>query len=61
MLDHDEAFKENLAKLQQFFNSEKREIFETFLNDKNVLMPSNPAEFKSFIYASYLESEFNNF
>lgn len=61
ILDHDEAFKENLAKLQQFFHSEKREVFETFLNDKNVLKPANADEFKNFIYARYLESEFDGF
>ena len=56
IVDHDEVYRENQEKLVRYFNLEKREIFETFLNDKYVLKPANLEEFQNFIYTVYLES-----
>lgn len=61
IVDYEEVFRENIAKLQQFFHSEKKEIFETFLNDKNALKPANSNEYKAYTFAKFLESEFDDF
>ena len=60
-VNHEEVFKENIAKMRQYFHSEKREIFETFLNDKFVLKPANSTEYKHYTFAKFLESEFDDF
>lgn len=60
-LDHVEACKENIAKLQQYFLTEKKDIFEIFRNEKNVIKPTNSIEYKNFTYAKLLESEFEDF
>lgn len=61
IVDNEEAFRENIAKLQQFFHSEKKEIFETFLNDKSALKPANSNEYRAYTFAKFLESEFDDF
>lgn len=60
-IDHEQTFKENIAKLQQFFHTEKKEIFEMFLYDKFVLKPANSEEYKVYTYAEFLNSEFADF
>ena len=60
-VDHDQAYKDNINKLRRFFNAEKRDIFNTFLTDKKVLKSANTKEFQTFIYARFLESEFDDF
>jgi hypothetical protein len=60
-VDHEESYRENIEKLKQYFNSEKRELFELILNDKNVLKPANSDEYKSYTFSSFLESEFEDF
>lgn len=60
-VDHDQATKENILKLKQFFNSEKREKFEAFLNDKHVLKPASSFEYKIYTFAKFLDSEFDDF
>lgn len=60
-VDHEESYKENIVKLKQYFNSEKRDLFELILNDKNVLKPANTEEYKHYTFASFLESEFEDF
>lgn len=61
-IDHEEAYHENIAKLQQFFHTEKKEIFETFVNDKFVLKPANSDEYKVYTYSEFLSnSEFADF
>ena len=57
IIDHENAFRENILKLRQFFQTEKKEIFQTFLNDNNVLKPSNSDEYKSFTFDELLKSE----
>ena len=54
-VNHDEAFSENIIKLKQFFNSERREIFDQFVNDKNVLKPANFEEYTVYTNAKFLE------
>jgi hypothetical protein len=60
-LDHEKASKENMIKLQQYYQSEKKDIFEIFRNDRNVIKPTNSGEYKAFTYAKFLESEFEDF
>lgn len=60
-VDHDAVFEENVGKLRQFFNSEKREIFELFLNDKNVIKSASTQEYKFYTFARILEAEFDDF
>lgn len=55
------VFEENVAKLKQFFNSEKREIFELFLNDKNVVKSASTQEYNYYTFARVLEAEFDDF
>jgi hypothetical protein len=56
-VNHEEIFKENIAKLRQFFQAEKREMFEAFLNDKCVLKPANSIEYKQYTFLKFLESQ----
>ena len=60
-VDHEAVFEENVGKLRQFFNSEKREIFELFLNDKNVIKSASTQEYKFYTFARVLEAEFDDF
>ena len=63
MIDHISAFRENNLKLRQYFQTEKKEIFQTFLDDKNILKPSNSREYKFFTFDSFLktQTEFDDF
>ena len=36
-------------------------VLPDIVNDRKVLKPANLEEFKTFIYARFLESEFENF
>ena len=54
-MDHEEAFQENIIKLQQYFNSERREIFEEFLHNKSALRPASFEEYQMYTYAKFLE------
>ena len=60
-IDHEEAFRENIAKLQQFFHTEKKEIFDSFLNDKFALKPANSEEYRVYTYKGFLNSQFDDF
>ena len=60
-LDHEQAYAANVDKLRRFFNIENRKIFESFLNDKSVLKPANSKEFHTFVYANFLDQEFDDF
>jgi len=57
IIDHVSAFRQNILKLRQFFHTEKKEVFQTFLEDTNVLKPSNSEEYKSFTFDELLKSE----
>ncbi len=54
-MDHDEAFRENIVKLQQYFNSERKEIFEQFVHDKKALKPASFEEYQMYTFAKFLE------
>ena len=57
IIDHKSAFIQNNLKLRQYFQTEKREIFQTFLDNKDILKPSNSREYKFFTFDSFLKSE----
>ena len=51
IVDHEEMSKENLAKLRQFFHSERsKRMFDSFLK------PANDDEYRLFTYADFLDS-----
>lgn len=60
-LDYEQARQDNIIKLQQYFLTEKKDIFEIFRNERNVIKASNPSEYRTFTYAKFLESEFEDF
>ncbi len=55
-IDYEEALKENLLKLKQYFSSERKSIFDVFMSENNAIKPTNSYEFQSFTYAKFLES-----
>ena len=59
-VDHEEAFRENIIKLQQFFNSERTEIFEQFVHDKTALKPANSHEYQMYTFAKFLELDLDD-
>ena len=52
-VDHEQVFNQNIAKLKQFFYSEKKEVFEKAPNSLN--------EYKNYTYFKFLQSEFEDF
>ena len=62
MIDHIAAFRENNLKLRQYFQTEKKDIFQSFFGNKDVLRPSNLMEYNNFTFEKFLGSdEFDDF
>ena len=61
-VDHEHVYAENIGKLKAFFHAEKRQMFERFLDDKSVLKSATGSnEYQTFVYARFLDEEFEDF
>ena len=57
IVDHESAFLENNLKLRQYFQVDNREIYDSFLNNKDVIRPANKKEYNFFTYEHFLRSK----
>jgi hypothetical protein len=56
-IDHVQMFQENVIKLRQYFESEKKNIYDVFLSETNVIVPSNTVEYNMYTFANFLNNE----
>ena len=59
-IDHDKVFQENVIKLRQYFESEKKNIYDVFLSETNVIVPSNTVEYNMYTFANFLNNEMDD-
>jgi hypothetical protein len=60
-IDHEQSFHENVKKLKQYFESEKKNVYEVFLAEKNAIKPSNTMEYNIYTFSNFFKNEFENF
>ena len=59
--DHEQVFQENVEKLKQYFESEKKNVYDVFLSEKNAIKPSSTIEYNIYTFANFLINEFDDF
>jgi hypothetical protein len=57
IIDFEKASRENDLKIKQYFQTDNLEAFRSFLENKEVIRPSNQKEYNFFTYDSFLESD----
>jgi len=60
-VDHEQVFHENVEKLKQYFESEKKNVYDVFLSEKNAIKPSNTIEYNIYTFANFLNGNFDDF